>query len=52
MCGSGGRERRLNRLCPVNGELVACGEVVLVDDVYGLRVTQIVDAAGRFESLR
>ena len=31
----------------VNGKLVARGEVVLVDDVYGLRVTQIVDAAGR-----
>jgi flagellar motor switch protein FliN len=36
----------------VNGKLVARGEVVLVDDVYGLRVTQIVDAAGRIESLR
>lgn len=36
----------------VNGKLVARGEVVLVDDVYGLRVTQIVDAAGRLESLR
>ena len=36
----------------VNGKLVARGEVVLVDDVYGLRVTQIIDAAGRIESLR
>ena len=36
----------------VNGKLVARGEVVLVDDVYGLRVTQIVDAAGRLDSLR
>jgi len=36
----------------VNGKLVARGEVVLVDDVYALRVTQIVDAAGRIESLR
>ncbi len=36
----------------VNGKLVARGEVVLVDDNYGLRVTQIVDAAGRIESLR
>ena len=36
----------------VNGKLVARGEVVLVDDVYGLRITQIVDAAGRIESLR
>ncbi len=36
----------------VNGKLVARGEVVLVDDAYGLRVTQIVDSAGRIESLR
>lgn len=36
----------------VNGKLVARGEVVLVDDTYGLRITQIVDAAGRIESLR
>ena len=36
----------------VNGKLVARGEVVLVDDVYGLRITQIVDTAGRIESLR
>lgn len=36
----------------VNGKLIARGEVVLVDDVYGLRITQIVDAAGRIESLR
>ena len=36
----------------VNGKLVARGEVVLVDDTYGLRVTQIVDTAGRIESLR
>ena len=36
----------------VNGKLVARGEVVLVDDTYGLRVTQILDAAGRIESLR
>ncbi len=36
----------------VNGKLVARGEVVLIDDTYGLRVTQIVDAAGRIESLR
>ena len=27
-------------------------EVVLVDDTYGLRITQIVDARGRIESLR
>lgn len=36
----------------VNGKLVARGEVVLVDDAYGLRITQIVDQAGRLESLR
>lgn len=36
----------------VNGKLVARGEVVLVDDTYGLRVTQIVDRAGRIASLR
>lgn len=36
----------------VNGKLVARGEVVLVDDTYGLRITQIVDAQGRIESLR
>jgi flagellar motor switch protein FliN len=36
----------------VNGKLVARGEVVLVDDTYGLRITQIVDAKGRLESLR
>jgi flagellar motor switch protein FliN len=36
----------------VNGKLVARGEVVLVDDSYGLRITQIVDAAGRIETLR
>jgi flagellar motor switch protein FliN/FliY len=36
----------------VNGKLVARGEVVMVDDTYGLRITQIVDKAGRIESLR
>jgi len=36
----------------VNGKLVARGEVVLVDDVYGLRITQIVDTAGRIASLK
>ncbi|MHC4077563.1 MAG: flagellar motor switch protein FliN [Planctomycetota bacterium] len=36
----------------VNGKLVARGEVVLVDDVYGLRVTQILDPGSRIESLR
>jgi flagellar motor switch protein FliN/FliY len=36
----------------VNGKLVARGEIVQLDDVYGLRITQIVDRAGRIESLR
>ncbi|MFQ5504310.1 MAG: flagellar motor switch protein FliN [Planctomycetota bacterium] len=36
----------------VNGKLVARGEVVMVDDCYGLRVTQIIDTSGRIESLR
>ncbi len=36
----------------VNGKLVARGEVVLVDEVYGLRVTQILDPSGRIHSLR
>lgn len=36
----------------VNGKLVARGEVVLVDDTYGLRITQILDPAGRIETLR
>ena len=36
----------------VNGKLLARGEVVLVDDFYGLRVTQILDPAGRIETLR
>ena len=36
----------------VNGKLIARGEVVLVDETYGLRITQIVDAMGRIESMR
>lgn len=36
----------------VNGKLIARGEVVLVDDTYGLRITQIINAQGRIESLR
>ena len=36
----------------VNGKLVARGEIVLIDDSYGLRITQIVDRAGRIDSLR
>ncbi|HEU4419940.1 MAG TPA: flagellar motor switch protein FliN [Planctomycetota bacterium] len=36
----------------VNGKLVARGEIVQLDDSYGLRITQIVDREGRIESLR
>jgi len=36
----------------VNGKLIARGEVVLVDDTYGLRITQIINPQGRIESLR
>jgi len=36
----------------VNGKLVARGEVVMVDDFYGIRITQILDTSGRIESLR
>ncbi len=36
----------------VNGRLVARGEVVVVDDCYGIRITQIVTPASRLESLR
>ncbi len=36
----------------VNGKLVARGEVVMVDDTYGLRITQVLDAAARIETLR
>ena len=36
----------------VNGKLVARGEVVMVDDNYGFRVTQILDKSGRIETLR
>ena len=36
----------------VNGKLVARGEIVQLDDTYGLRITQIVERAGRIESLR
>ncbi len=31
----------------VNGKLVARGEVVMVDDSYGLRITQIIDPVTR-----
>ena len=36
----------------VNGKLIAMGEVVVVDDSYGIRITQVVDPAARIESLR
>lgn len=36
----------------VNGKLVARGEVVMIDDSYGLRITKIVDPRERLESLR
>ncbi len=36
----------------VNGMLVARGEVVLVDDTYGLRITQILEPAARIGALR
>ncbi len=36
----------------VNGHLVARGEVVVVDDCYGIRITQIVAPSSRLESLR
>lgn len=38
-------------LC-VNGKLLARGEVVLVDESYGLRITEIMDTGGRIEALR
>jgi len=38
-------------LC-VNGKLIAHGEVVVVDDTYGIRITQIVDPSARLESLK
>lgn len=31
----------------VNGTLIARGEVVMVDDVYGVRITHLVDPRGR-----
>lgn len=30
----------------VNGQLVARGEVVVVDDVYGLRIAEIIEPSG------
>jgi flagellar motor switch protein FliN/FliY len=37
-------------LC-VNGKLLARGEVVMVDECYGLRIIEIVDIAGRMEAM-
>ena len=34
----------------INGKLIARGEVVVVDDRYGLRITEICDAHARMDS--
>ena len=34
----------------VNGKLIARGEVVMIDDCYGLRITKIVDPEQRVRS--
>lgn len=31
----------------VNGRLIACGEVVVIDEEFGIRITEIVDAGAR-----
>jgi flagellar motor switch protein FliN/FliY len=36
----------------VNGKLIARGDVVVVDEKFGLRITEIVSARERIESLR
>lgn len=36
----------------VNGKLIARGDVVVVDEKFGLRITEIVSAQARIESLR
>jgi len=36
----------------VNGKLIARGDVVVVDEKFGLRITEIVSARQRIESLR
>lgn len=36
----------------VNGTLIARGEVVVVDDKLGIRLTEVVSAAQRLDSLR
>lgn len=35
----------------VNGTLIAHGEIVVVDDQYGVRLTEVVSAAERIEKL-
>ena len=34
-----------------NGKLIACGEVVVIEDDFGLRITHITDPARRLNSL-
>ena len=36
----------------VNGRLIARGDVVVVDEKFGLRVTEIISPSDRIESLR
>ena len=36
----------------VNGMLIAKGEVVVVNDKYGIRVTDVVSAAKRIEQIQ
>ncbi len=35
----------------VNGKLIAHGEVVVIDDMFGVRVTDIIPPAARVRSL-
>ena len=50
--GVGRSLRPFSRGAAGSGGERQCGEVVLVDDTYGLRITEILDPAGRIESLR
>ena len=36
----------------VNGKLIARGDVVVVDEKFGLRITEIISPRERIESLR
>ena len=36
----------------VNGKLIARGDVVVVDEKFGLRITEIISARERIEQLR